>query len=140
MSQWSKNAAQRYAEKRDAELKALRDRNDIDLRAPDMWRSISGIVARKCREFNSEPGTGNVLFFDGIEPYKIKVIRTDTHQRVTIAFTERLYSITIDGPRDQEKFDFQPISGTSEVGLFDSNGQQLAMEDFASATVDLLLE
>ncbi len=151
MSHWSRSSAQRFIDQRNAkrveDAKVLYDQSMIKLKAPEVWDLLSKCFERNCTEFNAEPGVGNLLYFDCTDPHRLKISRTDTQALLTVTFIPSLYAVTIAGLTKDERFRFDVISETSDVGLFRTKElfhteevSAVSPDDIASAALDMFLE
>ena len=113
-------AAQRFIDQRNAkqtqDAKVLHDQEMIELKAPEVWDRLSEEFARKCTEFNSEPGVGNTLSLNRTEDRTLTIRRADTDAKLTITFLP-FYIVRVCGVTGPAEFKFEVIAGTSEVGL-----------------------
>ena len=71
MSEWSQSAARRSRQRLEAkfqlERKAVQDKETLDSKGRALWTSVKGVLARKCEEFNAEPGNKGVLGLIGTQ-------------------------------------------------------------------------
>lgn len=143
MSHWSKGAAQRFIDKRNAkqiqDAKVLHDQDMIELKAPEVWAQVRDCFERKCAEFNSELEVKNILSFNGVDPQKVKIIRNDTKAMMEATFIKRLYAIDLTGLGNPETFKSEVLPGTSDIGLFSSKDDRDTPENMTSAALDMFL-
>ena len=122
MSNWSKSAAKRFIDLRDArqtqDEKVSHEQKMVELQAPEIWEELCKAFDRKCTEFNSEPGVGNILSFERTGLDELRITRSDTHTTMSVTFLRPFYSLGWDVMKEPGSFRFEVIDGTSDVGLF----------------------
>jgi len=122
MSNWSRSAAKRFINLRDAKQtqdeKDSHDQELVELKAPEIWEELCKAFDQQCTEFNTEPGVGNILSFERTGLDGFRITRSDTHATMNVTFLRPFYSLGWDLMKEPGSFRFEVIEGTSDVGLF----------------------
>jgi hypothetical protein len=148
MSDWSSNAAKRFINIRETkqakEETVAHEQKMVELKAPEIWEELYKAFDRKCTEFNSEPGVGNILSLERTGLDEFRITRSDTHATMTVTFLRPFYSIGWDILKEPGSFKFDVIDGTTDVGLFYRKGDTnittySTNEDIATMGLDVFL-
>ncbi len=148
MSDWSNNAAKRFINIREAkqaqEETVAHEQKMVELKAPEIWDELYKAFERKCTEFNSEPGVGNILSLERTGLDEFRITRSDTHATMSVTFLRPFYSIEWDITKEPGSFKFDVIDATTDGGLFYTKGETNTAtystnEDIATMGLDVFL-
>ena len=147
MSDWSKDAAVRFAEhlkvKQARDAKAIRDQNDIASHTAKIWADLCALFQARCEEFNAEPGVAGILDFDAKRPQELKITRTDNAAMLRGTFDAKRGTIHFMGPNiDKEKSEIkiEAIEHSSEMCFIDRLKRILNPQDIVDISLTDLLQ
>ena len=147
MSDWSKDAALRFAEQQKIKLtqdaKAIRDQNHLASNMAKTWTALCELFRERCTEFNAEPGGAGILTCDTTRTQELKIIRTDNAAMLRGAFDAKRHTIHFMGPNiGKEKSDIkiEVIEGSSEMCFVDNLRRILNPQDIVDISLTDLLQ
>ncbi len=146
MSDWSKDAARRFAAQQKAkqiqEAKVIRDQNDFALNMAKVWADLCELFEARCAEFNAEPGVAGILSCDTKRTQEFKITRTDNAAMLRGTFNAKRHTIHFMGPnigKEKSEIKIEVIEGSSQMRFVDNLQRILYPQDIVDISlIDLL--
>ena len=146
MSDWSKDAALRFAAQQKAkqiqDAKVIRDQNDFALNMAKVWADLCELFEARCAEFNAEPGVAGILSCDTKRTQEFKITRTDNAAMLRGTFNAKRHTIHFMGPnigKEKSEIKIEVIEGSSQMRFVDNLQRILYPQDIVDISlIDLL--
>ena len=146
MSDWSKDAARRFAAqqkvKQIQDAKVIRDQNDFALNMAKVWADLCELFEARCAEFNAEPGVAGILSCDTKRTQEFKITRTDNAAMLRGTFDAKRHTIHFMGPnigKEKSEIKIEVIEGSSQMRFVDNLRRILYPQDIVDISlIDLL--
>jgi hypothetical protein len=147
MSDWSRDAAQRFAAlrktKHTQDAQAIIDQNHLASMIAKTWADLCELFRARCAEFNSEPGGTGILTCDTRRTQELKITRTDNAAMLRGAFDAKRHTIHFMGPnigKEKSEIIIQVVAGSSEMCLVDTLQRVLNPQDIVDISLTDLLQ
>jgi hypothetical protein len=147
MSDWSQDAARRFLDHQAArqvhEAQSVLDRRVLHRQAPKMWEELRQLFVKRCSEFCSEPGVGNILSCNSNGAHALDIRRSDNGATLTITFDPQQYCVNFSGAcvaNGRGRVQTQVASGSTETFFADDSGTRVSAEDVVEIALGDLLE
>lgn len=146
MSDWSKDAASRFAAqqrvKQSQDAKVIRDQNDLAANTAKSWTDLCELFRARCTEFNAEPGIDGILTCDTKRTQELKITRTDNAAMLRGAFDVKRRTIHFMGPnigKEKAEIKLEVIAGSAKMRFVDNMQRTLDPQDIVDISlIDLL--
>ena len=146
MSDWSKDAALRFAAHQKAkqlqDAQVIRDQNVLAANVAKIWADLCELFRARCTEFNAEPGAEGILSCDTKRTQELKITRSDTAAMLRGTFDAKRHTIHFMGPnigKEKAEIKIETIAGSSSMRFVDSLQRRLDPQDIVDISlIDLL--
>jgi hypothetical protein len=148
MSDWSRDAARRFSEKKKAQAdlvaKSNRDHELIGLGSRGLWEGLCTAINEEMKAFNAEPGIEpGFLSCNHSDPMIMKVSRKDFSQKVAvITFDPERHFATVEGPgvMPPDKKLAVRVSDGDQLQFFNAENTALSEASIVEGVLKGLLE
>lgn len=147
MSDWSKDAAQRFAAqqktKQIQQAQLIRDQNVLAVNIARTWAELCALFSARCAEFNAEPGAAGTLSCETKLSQELKITRSDNAGMLRGTFDARRHTIHFMGPnigKEKAEIRIDVVEGTSKMRLVDSLERTLEPQDIVDISLTDLLQ
>ena len=147
MSDWSKDAARRFAVQRKAkqaqDADAIRDQNVLAMKVAKIWADLCELFSVRCSEFNAEPGVEGILNCDTKRTQELKITRSDNAAMLRGTFDAKRQTIHFMGPnigKEKAEIKIEVIEGGSKMRFVDNLQRSLDPQDIVDISLTDLLQ
>ena len=147
MSDWSRDAARRFQEAKDARLtqdrKALHDEKIRQSRSPELWKKLVELFQQRCDEFNAEQGMSNTFSVTNAKPAEliVGVVRTNKTLKGSYDSTNHRFTFVSSTWKPAHfKLIVQVQNGSEPTIVEEEHGGPIDMESFVNDQLESLLE
>jgi hypothetical protein len=147
VSDWSKDAARRFAAQQNAkhtqDANAIRDQNLLAVKVAKIWTDLCELFIARCGEFNAEPGVDSILHCDTKRPQELKITRSDNGAMLRGTFDAKRHTIHFMGPnigKEKAEITIEVIEGNSKFRFVDNLQRKLDPQDIVDISLTDLLQ
>jgi len=147
VSDWSKDAARRFAARQKAkqvqDATAIRDQNVLAVNVAKMWADLCELFNARCSEFNTEPGVEGILNCDTSRTQELKITRSDNAAMLRGTFDAKRHTIHFMGPnigKEKAEIKIEVIESTSKMRFVDNLERGLEPQDIVDISLTDLLQ
>lgn len=147
MSNWSRDAARKFAENRStkntSDQKALQDQALLDREAPVVWSRFIEMFGRACTEFNAESDMSGTLSLNNSRPDVIEISRKDSRLKAKLFFDAPRHQIKITTPgvgNENEEINIAVLEGSRKTRLEDRRNLPVEEDQVVDLVLGRLLE
>ena len=147
MSDWSKDAARRFAVQRKAkqaqDADAIRDQNVLAMKVAKIWADLCELFSVRCSEFNAEPDVEGILICDTKRAQELKITRSDNAAMLRGTFDAKRNSIHFMGPnigKEKAEIKIEVMEGGSKFRFVDNLQRRLDPQDIVDISLTDLLQ
>jgi len=147
VSDWSKDAARRFATQQTAKqtqnANAIRDQNLLAVKVAKIWADLCELFTARCSEFNAEPGVEGILHCDTRRTQELKITRSDNAAMLRGTFDPKRHTIHFMGPnigKEKAEIKIEAIEGGSRFRLVDNLQRGLDPQDIVDISLTDLLQ